>query len=192
MAFARDSGELQSLSSVDMKLIALAHTLELRAHGHANLRSRPPPPRVHAKGSAHARCCSPAHHCASLLHHETEVAMAMCCTIAPQEAAWLGGGGPRVGCAGPGQPGHGCSRQQDCSSCAGPQPGGEPAARGWGVAGSPPAYVCLRSEDLCVESAGCALQARMQRRPAAQGLSRRRWAEAKRIQKMVVPGRWRH
>ena len=29
MAFARDSGELASLSGVDMKLIALAHTLEV-------------------------------------------------------------------------------------------------------------------------------------------------------------------
>ena len=56
MAFARDSGELQSLSTVDMKLIALAHTLEVRMHGLANLRTRPPPPRVHAKGSAHGRC----------------------------------------------------------------------------------------------------------------------------------------
>ncbi len=55
MAFARDSGELQSLSSVDMKLIALAHTLEMRAHGQANLRRRPPAPRVHSKGSVHAR-----------------------------------------------------------------------------------------------------------------------------------------
>ena len=55
MAFARDTGELQSLSSVDMKLIALAHTLEVRAHGQANLRARPPPLRVHAKGSVHAR-----------------------------------------------------------------------------------------------------------------------------------------
>ena len=55
MAFARDSGELQSLSSVDMKLIALAHTLELRAHGPEHLRRRPPAPRVHSKGSVHAR-----------------------------------------------------------------------------------------------------------------------------------------
>ncbi|BDA44182.1 probable RNA-binding protein NOB1 [Coccomyxa sp. Obi] len=52
MAFARDSGELHSLSTVDIKLIALAHTLEVAAHGHANLRSAPPPPRVHSKASA--------------------------------------------------------------------------------------------------------------------------------------------
>lgn len=51
MAFARASGELHSLSTVDIKLIALAHTLEVATHGHANVHSAPPPPRVHSKAS---------------------------------------------------------------------------------------------------------------------------------------------
>ena len=49
MAFARDVGELQSLSGVDLKLIALTHTLEKTAHGDAHLRSTAPTPKVHAK-----------------------------------------------------------------------------------------------------------------------------------------------
>ncbi len=54
-AFARESGELHSLSTVDIKVIALAHTLELAAHGHANLRSAPPPPKVHSKASVNVK-----------------------------------------------------------------------------------------------------------------------------------------
>ena len=49
MAFARDVGELQSLSGVDLKLIALAHTLEKAAHGDTHLRHSAPTPKVHAK-----------------------------------------------------------------------------------------------------------------------------------------------
>ena len=49
MAFARDVGELQSLSGVDLKLIALAHTLEEAAHGDMHLRRSAPTPKVHAK-----------------------------------------------------------------------------------------------------------------------------------------------
>ncbi len=49
MAFARDVGELQSLSGVDLKLIALTHTLERSAHGDLHLRSSAPTPKVHAK-----------------------------------------------------------------------------------------------------------------------------------------------
>ena len=49
MAFARDVGELQSLSGVDLKLIALTHTLEKAAHGDMHLRSSAPTPKVHAK-----------------------------------------------------------------------------------------------------------------------------------------------
>ena len=49
LAFARDVGELQSLSGVDLKLIALAHTLEKAAHGDLHLRSTAPTPKVHAK-----------------------------------------------------------------------------------------------------------------------------------------------
>lgn len=55
IAFARESGELHSLSTVDIKVIALAHTLELAAHGHANLRSAPPPPKVHSKASVNVK-----------------------------------------------------------------------------------------------------------------------------------------
>jgi hypothetical protein len=49
MAFARDVGELQSLSGVDMKLIALAHTLEKASHGYEHLHSSAPTLKVHAK-----------------------------------------------------------------------------------------------------------------------------------------------
>ena len=49
MAFARDVGELQSISGVDLKLIALTHTLERSAHGDMHLRSTAPTPKVHAK-----------------------------------------------------------------------------------------------------------------------------------------------
>ena len=49
MAFARDVGELQSISGVDLKLIALTHTLEKSAHGDMHLRSTAPTPKVHAK-----------------------------------------------------------------------------------------------------------------------------------------------
>ena len=103
MAFARDSGELQSLSSVDMKLIALAHTLELRAHGEANLRRRPPAPRVHSKGSVHARHAStPSSHDkrtqAMLLAQAPRGDVALNMLWPVQEAARLGRGGPRVGC----------------------------------------------------------------------------------------------
>ncbi|KAK9825380.1 hypothetical protein WJX81_007035 [Elliptochloris bilobata] len=50
--FARATGELHSLSAVDLKVIALAYELELAAHGAARLRSNPAPPRPHAKRSA--------------------------------------------------------------------------------------------------------------------------------------------
>lgn len=55
MAFAKASGEVASLSAVDIRLIALAHTLEVAAHGFANLRSSPPAPRTRSKSSANAR-----------------------------------------------------------------------------------------------------------------------------------------
>ena len=50
--FARATGELHSLSAVDLKVIALAHELELAAHGTVRLRGSPAPPRPHAKRSA--------------------------------------------------------------------------------------------------------------------------------------------
>ncbi|ESQ46837.1 hypothetical protein EUTSA_v10027696mg [Eutrema salsugineum] len=41
--FARATGDLQSLSDVDLKLIALTYTLEAQVHGTKNLRDVPPP-----------------------------------------------------------------------------------------------------------------------------------------------------
>ncbi|CAM6085795.1 unnamed protein product [Calypogeia fissa] len=41
--FSRATGDFQSLSSVDLKLIALAYTIEAEVHGVANIRSEPPP-----------------------------------------------------------------------------------------------------------------------------------------------------
>ncbi len=45
--FARATGDLQALSEVDLKLIALAYTLETQAHGTSHLRSKPPPLQVY-------------------------------------------------------------------------------------------------------------------------------------------------
>ncbi len=50
--FARATGELHSLSAVDVKVIALAYELERAAHGDARLRAGPAPPRPHARRSA--------------------------------------------------------------------------------------------------------------------------------------------
>ncbi|KAL2652885.1 hypothetical protein R1flu_021013 [Riccia fluitans] len=41
--FARATGDVQSLSEVDMKLIALTYTLEAQVHGTDHIRTRPPP-----------------------------------------------------------------------------------------------------------------------------------------------------
>ncbi|CAH2080162.1 unnamed protein product [Thlaspi arvense] len=41
--FARATGDLQTLSDVDLKLIALTYTLEAQVHGTKNLRDIPPP-----------------------------------------------------------------------------------------------------------------------------------------------------
>lgn len=43
ISFARATGDLQSLSGVDLKLLALTYTLEAQAHGTAHLRTQPPP-----------------------------------------------------------------------------------------------------------------------------------------------------
>ena len=45
-AFAKQTGELHSLSRVDLSLIALAYTLEVAARGAAHLRTSPAPPRA--------------------------------------------------------------------------------------------------------------------------------------------------
>ncbi|WOK92794.1 RNA-binding protein NOB1 [Canna indica] len=41
--FARETGDLQTLSDVDLKLIALTYMLEAQIHGTGNLRDKPPP-----------------------------------------------------------------------------------------------------------------------------------------------------
>lgn len=43
ISFARATGDLQSLSDVDLKLLALTYTLEAQSHGTAHLRTQPPP-----------------------------------------------------------------------------------------------------------------------------------------------------
>lgn len=45
--FAKATGDLQSLSEVDLKLIALAYTMEAEIHGVSHIRKRPPPLQVH-------------------------------------------------------------------------------------------------------------------------------------------------
>lgn len=40
-AFAKATGDIHTLSRTDLKLLALAHTLEVAAHGSAHLRSSP-------------------------------------------------------------------------------------------------------------------------------------------------------
>src|ERR1044072_1651689 len=44
--FARATGDLQTLSDVDIKLIALTYTLEAQIHGTKHLRECPPPVQV--------------------------------------------------------------------------------------------------------------------------------------------------
>ncbi|KAI3689551.1 hypothetical protein L2E82_47511 [Cichorium intybus] len=46
ISFARATGDLQTLSDVDLKLIALTHTLESQIHGTTHLRDSPPPIRT--------------------------------------------------------------------------------------------------------------------------------------------------
>lgn len=43
VSFARATGDLQTLSDVDLKLIALTYTLEAQVHGTSHLRDSPPP-----------------------------------------------------------------------------------------------------------------------------------------------------
>lgn len=53
LRFARATGDLHSLSTADIRLIALAHTLEVARHGDAALRALPDLPSVR-KGNAPA------------------------------------------------------------------------------------------------------------------------------------------
>jgi hypothetical protein len=48
-AFARKTGDLHQLSLEDLRLLALAHTLEEKLHGTAHLRTAPVPVKAHAK-----------------------------------------------------------------------------------------------------------------------------------------------
>ncbi len=41
LRFARETGDVHALSSADVKLVALAHTLEVQAHGGGHLREHP-------------------------------------------------------------------------------------------------------------------------------------------------------
>ena len=43
ISFSRATGDLQSLSDVDIKLLALTYTLETQSHGTAHLITQPPP-----------------------------------------------------------------------------------------------------------------------------------------------------
>lgn len=47
--FARLTGDIGTLSSVDMRVLALAHMLTILVHGGTVLRDAPPPPKAHAK-----------------------------------------------------------------------------------------------------------------------------------------------
>eukprot|EP00889_Picochlorum_renovo_P007307 jgi/Picre1/34337/NNA_001809.t1 len=49
VAFARQTGDLHALSSIDMGLIALARTIEVEYYGSDHLRSRPAPPTMLTK-----------------------------------------------------------------------------------------------------------------------------------------------
>lgn len=46
--FARETGDIHALSSADIKLLALAHSLEVAAHGNGHLRERPEQVRPHS------------------------------------------------------------------------------------------------------------------------------------------------
>lgn len=63
--FARLTGDIHVLSAVDLKLLALAHTLEVAAYGSSHLRERPVQVwrvqegrrgRIKAKGPEEGRC----------------------------------------------------------------------------------------------------------------------------------------
>ncbi|GAB4823751.1 hypothetical protein N2152v2_010797 [Parachlorella kessleri] len=49
LRFARATGDVHALSAVDVRLLALAHTLEVAYYGSAHLREQPPPPKLARK-----------------------------------------------------------------------------------------------------------------------------------------------
>ena len=53
-AFAQQTGDAYTLSLEDVRLLAVAYTLEEELNGTAHLRAAPPPVRSHVKGSAKA------------------------------------------------------------------------------------------------------------------------------------------
>ncbi|KAG2448975.1 hypothetical protein HYH02_005729 [Chlamydomonas schloesseri] len=53
--FARETGDIHSLSTVDVKLLALAHSLEVAANGQANLRGHPVQVRTRQKHKSRPR-----------------------------------------------------------------------------------------------------------------------------------------
>ncbi|GIL43838.1 hypothetical protein Vafri_1437 [Volvox africanus] len=53
--FARETGDIHSLSAVDLKLLALAHTLEVAVHGTLHLREHPVQVRTFAKHKSRRR-----------------------------------------------------------------------------------------------------------------------------------------
>ena len=54
-AFAKATGEYAALSTADIKLIALAYTLEASLYGQDSLAHEPAPPRVHSRQAASAQ-----------------------------------------------------------------------------------------------------------------------------------------
>ncbi|KAG1662767.1 hypothetical protein FOA52_006793 [Chlamydomonas sp. UWO 241] len=55
LRFARETGDIHALSSVDMRLLALAHMLEVAVHGRDHLREHPVQPTVKGKGANRRR-----------------------------------------------------------------------------------------------------------------------------------------
>lgn len=55
VSFARATGDLHALSSVDMRLIALARTLEVEYYGDGHLRTRPAAPKVSKKSAVDSK-----------------------------------------------------------------------------------------------------------------------------------------
>ena len=53
--FARETGDIHALSTVDVKLLALAHTLEVAAHGGGHLKERPAAPVLRSRHRTAAR-----------------------------------------------------------------------------------------------------------------------------------------
>ena len=49
LRFARATGDVHALSAVDVRLLALAHSLEVAYYGAAHLREQPPPPKLARK-----------------------------------------------------------------------------------------------------------------------------------------------